>query len=156
MPSYIRRTPEQFHSFYETQDNPEGRHHICVLCGKACVTQSGMLSHLRKCVEQEFGEPYSDAYEIGDGFTIRDAVSNRYVVAHQIREYITSNSLEQYHERSSHEIIRVVMAHLLSKGHTECDLYNEAFKIYRYFFETTEEEENAHTEYRVQEVLRRL
>lgn len=157
MPVYIRRTLEEFpRSFYLCNANPDGNPHICPLCLNAYMTKRGMLSHLRKCCEKELGEPYANDLTLDEDFTLGDAVNNHYVEFDQIREYILSNELNTYSERTSEEIVAIVGSHLRAKGHTSYCIYDCAFYIYKYFFEITEEEWETYKNNKIRRLLYRI
>lgn len=149
MPTYKHRTLGEFpQSFLSCPANPEGKPYNCVVCCDNFTSKSGLISHIKRCFNEQYDEDYDEDYEISDdGYTIGDSIMNNDIHIKLAKKYIETNELEQYCERTPEEIKNIISNDMVSRGHTQrFELRQWTFNIYRYFFEVTDDEINIERE----------
>ena len=142
MPVYIQRTIQQFeYVFFACPLNPEGYTFQCVFCSKYFKTDSERKTHLIECAIEETGEDFYESYMLDDETSVSDALNDKHVYIETVKEFIKTNELRGFEFSDANIIKEYIKNKLVSNGFRD-KLYNSIFKIYSFFFQVTEEEEN--------------
>ena len=140
MPVYIRRTLTQFPiEFYRCGTNPEGYGFRCPFCDDFFKTKAGRSSHMKHCSVEETGEEFDEENMLCDDITVGDCLRGYEIIAKVIRKFIQSNELEGLAEQTSEQIQAYIRNQLIENGYASDSINNNAFLIYRFFFEVTDE-----------------
>ena len=143
MPTYIKRTVQEYVEFYKCLSNPHNFEFSCPFCWNFYKTKCGCISHMKKCCSDQ-GMEYDNSLECEDGVTIYDYHQQHAMRARTIKGYITNNELASLSDLPSSEIIEKIKQRLLENGFNseEFYLHTTSFHIYKFFFIATDEDKS--------------
>jgi hypothetical protein len=141
MPIYRNRTLNDYPTeYYRCGANEEGYEFICPFCANFYKTKSARISHMKKCCIEHNDEEYSEEVYLDEDVTVGDYLRNAEAIKNTIKNYLTTNELQQYVNNTGDEIREKIKQKLQSNGYEE-SIGTEEFLIYKFFFEVTEEED---------------
>jgi len=141
MPTYLRRTLADYPTaFWRSPANPEGLEFYCCFCLNYYRTSRGIILHMRRCSKNPAVE-----YELDDSAVneaeISDFLNTHKIIGRTIQNYIRTNELEPFADRSGTEIQDLIQTKLIQNGYTDQeDLNRVKFIIYEFFFEIADTE----------------
>ena len=146
MPLYLRRTLADYPTeFWRTPDNPEGFEFYCCFCLNYYYrTSRSIILHMRRCSENPAVE-----YELDDSETneleINNFLNTHKIIGLTVQNYIRTNELEPFANRTGTEIQDIIQTKLIQNGYNDHEDMNRVkFIIYEFFFEISDAEKTEH------------
>jgi hypothetical protein len=145
MPPYLRRTLANYPTeFWRSPANPGGLEFYCCFCLNYYRTSSGVILHMRRCSENPAVEYGLDNDEINED-EISDFLNTHKIIGLTVQNYIRTNELEPFANRTGTEIQDIIQTKLIQNGYTDQEDVNRVkFIIYEFFFEISIAEKTEH------------